>query len=308
MYGTGGYYDEYGNYIPYDSSSPTSLLLRIYTEENRLPELEAKIVKLREAYPESQSLKSMWQTYLRQQKRYDDLLAWTRKDLEKTPEADNLERQMLGLLREKKNWQESLVYAEKRATRQRASTGGNNRTVYRSTPGASTGSVRFSWSGGSTRGGYSSSASYTSSSGMSDDLSVTGELMALYAKAGKRDDAKRLENEIVNLGLTTWYRDIHMQIAGWYAGVELADEMERALALAVAANPDIALQAAAQRVAYYRKAKDATKLAAAADQQIALLEKKIGEQPYDTNLLVQLGNAASLPGVRRRRRSRRAKS
>jgi tetratricopeptide (TPR) repeat protein len=116
---------------------------------------------------------------------------------------------------------------------------------------------------------------------MSDNLGIAGELMALYAKAGRRDDAARVEKEIYNIGITGWSPDVYLQIATYYANLDLADDMNRAFAKAIQENPNAEESAALQIYQTSRKLKDPAKRRESTLRYTAFLEKKIKENPYD---------------------------
>jgi tetratricopeptide (TPR) repeat protein len=289
------YYDySWRYYQPYwgdgygygDESSATALLLRIHAEAGLLPELEVKLTELRKSFPGNESVKSLWLSFLRKSERYADLLDLTTKQLEKSPGNDGQQREMVDLLRKLKRYGDAVPIAEERFTRQRSNVGNSDRTYY--SPGASTGSqVRFSWAGTGSRGmgGYSSMSSY--SSGASQDLTVAGDLMALYAKTGRLTDARRLEKEIQNLALTHYTKDVDCQIAEWFGVVEMPDEAERALDNAVKKNPDVKLQAADILVRLARRLNDPALRSRAAARYLAALDALEKEHPDDRSVPTQ---------------------
>ncbi|MBI3820751.1 MAG: tetratricopeptide repeat protein [Planctomycetes bacterium] len=251
-------------------------------EDGVLDWAEAGIRKRLQVSPDDPTLDRILRSTLTIRHQYEELLEWTRKKTQRFSGGgeDPIE---VYYLKKLERYPEALKIVEENARRFKASMG----RPYQFAESASRyAPAQFAWSNnnGSRYYGYG----YDSYSGVrtsSNDFRIYYDFAALAFKVGRRDDAMRAENELVNREMmTNPVGDVYESLVRSYAEVRLPDEVDRVCKLANEKNPDRAMDTGMIRCRLYSLLKNKEMLASAMRDYLSAADIQLKKWPHSISL------------------------
>ena len=269
------------------------VLFRLYDEADRVDDLLARAAALVESLPNQPELKQLQRYLLERAERWDELAPLLGEELEKVPDDADANLAWAGVLAELGRDDEALVAYEKTLASFRKTLPVKQDDIV-SYSSASTGpaTIRFNWSGGGSALIYGTGYFSSSSNALDFQPRVTAirrSLMALYAKVGRDEDARKLEEQELSLSPLRYGDEaaVASLLADTYAQHELFADAERMYTRALELDEKRGQRVCAAMVALGRRAGDEAKMHEWAGRLVGLLDEALDERPHNASTLIQ---------------------